>query len=192
LARSKYEEARKAVTAAVDALKEKNNALLLCSSVAAFDMTYSAVLGTENTAIIMQEAAMEEQKKTDTALDDALDSSRTETHEANFKLDDADAEMQAVHTEGMTLIGRMRSTLDFQNEGDDTTQIEATEPVFKEVGDDFKTSMEAAGTYFKEMEPECKALTQRFEAARLKTSAALAETNAASSVWEVLMEGLRV
>ena len=162
------------MTAAVDALKAKNNALLLCSSVAAFDITVLAALGTEKTAITMQEDAMEEQKKTESALNDALDSSRTETHDANFKLDDANAELQAVHTEGMALLGQMESALAFKNQDDDTTQMEATETVVEEARSEFKT------------------LIKRFDAARLKTSAAMAETKAASAVWELLLEGLRV
>jgi len=117
---------------------------------------------------------MEEQKKTETALNDALDSSRTETHDANFKLDDANAELQAVHTEGMALLGQMESALAFKNQDDDTTQMEATETVVEEARSEFKT------------------LIKRFDAARLKTSAAMAETKAASAVWELLLEGLRV
>jgi len=183
------------VTAAVDALKAKNNALLLCSSLADYNITFIAstfLAVTEDTAITMQEDAMEEQKKTETALNDALDSSRTETHDANFKLDDANAELQAVHTEGMALLGQMESALAFKNQDDDTTQMEATETVVEEVRSDFKTLMEAAATVFEDMQPEFKTLIKRFDAARLKTSAAMAETEAASAVWELLLEGLRV
>jgi hypothetical protein len=97
-----------------------------------------------------------------------------------------------VYTEGMSLLGQMDSALAFKNQDDDTTQMEATETVVEEVRSDFKTLMEATATVFEDMQPEFRTLIKRFDAARLKTSAAMAETEAASAVWELLLEGLRV